>query len=106
MEREDHERLAEKLDQEAGRLEDRSEELGQQIDRTRSDWHAKQTDAGVPGAVEPAGDDGPQDSDDGDGRADDEDEEDDGDEEDDEDDEDDGDEEDEDEDDGNGRSER
>jgi hypothetical protein len=57
MEREEHERLADELAEETDRLEDRSDELGQQIDKTRSDWRAKQTDPGVPGAVEPAGED-------------------------------------------------
>jgi len=52
----DH-RDSEKLDEaiedmtsDAGEMQERSEELGKNIEEARSDWHSKQQDAGVPGA--------------------------------------------------------
>ncbi len=46
-----HEQLAEQLEQEADSLEQRSERLSDEIDRVRDDWHRKQADPSVPGAV-------------------------------------------------------
>jgi hypothetical protein len=43
--------LAEKMEGEAQRLEERSHDLGQDIQETRQDWERKQADPGVPGAV-------------------------------------------------------
>jgi hypothetical protein len=40
----------------AGEMQERSEELGKHIEQTRSDWHSKQQDAGVPGAQSPVDD--------------------------------------------------
>ncbi len=54
MEAEDHEALAKKLEQETEKLERESARLEQEIEETRSDWHAKQADASVPGAVKPS----------------------------------------------------
>ena len=43
--------LADDLEREADRLEQRSEDLGGDIKDTRQDWESKQADSGVPGAV-------------------------------------------------------
>jgi hypothetical protein len=56
-EEQDHGRLADRLEKESDKLEQRSQDLGQEIEDTRTDWRAKQTDPGVPGAVEPVEDD-------------------------------------------------
>jgi hypothetical protein len=37
-------------------MQERSEELGDRIDHTRSDWHRKQQDDAVPGAQPPLDD--------------------------------------------------
>ncbi len=43
----------EKMRAEVNEMEVRVEELGSRIEKTRSDWQAKQQDAGVPGAQLP-----------------------------------------------------
>ena len=45
-----HEERADELEREAERLEQHSEQVGQRIDHTRSEWKSKQQDQGVPGA--------------------------------------------------------
>jgi hypothetical protein len=45
------ERESEKLERESDKLERASKKLGENIEEVRSDWRAKQRDAGVPGAV-------------------------------------------------------
>jgi hypothetical protein len=55
-EREEHEKLADELEQESDRLERRSDELGDEISDTRDDWQRKRNDDGVPGAPPPEGD--------------------------------------------------
>ena len=47
----DHEESAGRAEQEADRLEDRSDALGEQIEDTRSDWESRKADPGVPGAT-------------------------------------------------------
>lgn len=52
MERqEDPDQLADQLQHETGELQQRSEQLGDQISDVRDDWEAKRSDEGVPGAV-------------------------------------------------------
>ena len=46
--------LADKMEKEADRLEDRSNELGEDVDNVRKDWEQKRSDQGVPGANPPA----------------------------------------------------
>jgi hypothetical protein len=46
----DHERQAEAAEREVAELEERSEQVGQEIDEARKDWEAKVADPGVPGA--------------------------------------------------------
>jgi hypothetical protein len=46
------EALAEDMEREARRLEERSRDLGQDIEETRQDWERKQADPAVPGAVD------------------------------------------------------
>ncbi len=53
---EDHDRLADELAAEADRLARENEHLADEIDQVRSEWHAKQQDPGVPGAVPPEND--------------------------------------------------
>ncbi len=53
MEREDHERLADELESEAGRLEAHSDELRGDIEEARTDWESKRADPRVPGAPRP-----------------------------------------------------
>ena len=48
----EHDRQADELEAEAERMEAEGERVEKQIDRTRSDWHSKQADSSVPGAVE------------------------------------------------------
>jgi hypothetical protein len=58
-ERRENEQLDESVEEmraDVNEMEARSEELGGRIEKTRSDWHAKQEDAGVPGAQPPPGD--------------------------------------------------
>ncbi len=50
MEREDHERLADGLEQEGDRLERENKRLDEEINDVRQDWEAKRQDPGVPGA--------------------------------------------------------
>ena len=51
QERGGHEELSARVEQEADRLEERTDALGEQIDDTRSDWEAKKRDPDVPGAA-------------------------------------------------------
>jgi hypothetical protein len=46
----------EKMRANVNEMEVRAKELGTRIEKTRSDWHSKQQDAGVPGAQSPPGD--------------------------------------------------
>jgi hypothetical protein len=45
--------LADDMEKEADRLEDRSKELGEGIDDVRKDWERKREDQAVPGANPP-----------------------------------------------------
>jgi hypothetical protein len=57
-EHEDPDVLADEMEDEADRLQQRSKELGQDVDDVRKDWERKRSDQGVPGANPPAeGDD-------------------------------------------------
>jgi hypothetical protein len=47
----EHERKAQEAEYELSEMEERSDRLAEQIEDTREDWHAKQRDDGVPGAV-------------------------------------------------------
>jgi hypothetical protein len=52
----EHEEQSEKLSRELDRLDEHSEEVGEQIDEARRDWEAKEDDPAVPGAQpEPGG---------------------------------------------------
>ncbi|MGZ4181136.1 MAG: hypothetical protein ACXVUL_10720 [Solirubrobacteraceae bacterium] len=53
-EHEDPGALADEMEEEADRLEDRSKELGEDVDDVRKDWERKRSDQGVPGANPPA----------------------------------------------------
>jgi hypothetical protein len=55
-EHEDHDKLADEMEQEGDRLEQRSAELGDEISETRDDWRRKRADPGVPGAPPPEDD--------------------------------------------------
>jgi hypothetical protein len=46
----DHERQLEAAEREIAELEERSEQVGQEIDEARKDWEAKVADPSVPGA--------------------------------------------------------
>ena len=46
----EHEEQAEKLSRELERLDQHSEEVGEQIDEARREWEAKEDDPAVPGA--------------------------------------------------------
>jgi len=50
-----HDELGSELESNAEKMQERSDSLGAEIDGTRSEWHRKQEDSGVPGA-EPARD--------------------------------------------------
>jgi hypothetical protein len=52
-EHEDYEKLADQLKNESDRLEQRSNELGEEISDVRDDWQRKRNDPGVPGAPPP-----------------------------------------------------
>ncbi len=52
----EHEEHAEELEREAEKLDDHSEEVGEQIDEARREWEANEDDPAVPGA-QPAADD-------------------------------------------------
>jgi len=51
--REEHDRLADELDEEADKLQRQNAELGEEIKQARSDWETKRRDPAVPGAPEP-----------------------------------------------------
>jgi hypothetical protein len=55
-EHEDHEKLADQLEYESDRMEQRSAELGEEISDAHDDWQRKRNDPGVPGAPPPADD--------------------------------------------------
>jgi hypothetical protein len=55
-EHQDHEQLADEMEQEGDRMEQRSAELGDEIADVRDDWERKRSDEGVPGAPPPEGD--------------------------------------------------
>ena len=46
----EHDERAEELEREADKLEEHSQEVGQRIEDTRSEWESKQQDPNVPGA--------------------------------------------------------
>jgi hypothetical protein len=46
----EHEEQGRRLEREADDMEERSENLGRDIDEARSDWESKQGDSNVPGA--------------------------------------------------------
>jgi hypothetical protein len=46
----EHEEQTEKLSRELERLDEHSDEVGEQIDDARRDWEAKEEDPAVPGA--------------------------------------------------------
>ena len=46
----EHEERADELEREADKLEEHSQEVGQRIEDTRSEWESKQQDQAVPGA--------------------------------------------------------
>jgi hypothetical protein len=52
----EHEEQSEKLSRELDRLDEHSEEVGEQIDETRREWEAKEDDPAVPGAQPGPGD--------------------------------------------------
>lgn len=49
-EREDHDRLADELENQADELQEHSEQLQQEIGDVRQDWERKRGDPSVPGA--------------------------------------------------------
>ncbi len=52
----EHKQQADRLEHEAETLQQRSDQLGDEIAETREDWERKQADDSVPGATgEPAG---------------------------------------------------
>jgi hypothetical protein len=57
MEREDIEpgvdRAIDEMESDRDEMEERSEELSDRVDATRHEWHARQSDSQVPGAVAP-----------------------------------------------------
>jgi hypothetical protein len=71
----EHQKQAESLDDEAQDMQERSEQLGEEISSAREDWEAMRRDESVPGAPAPesglppeanyttSGDQPPQDSD-------------------------------------------
>jgi hypothetical protein len=46
----EHDERADELEREADKLEEHSQEVGQRIEDTRSEWESKQQDQAVPGA--------------------------------------------------------
>jgi hypothetical protein len=52
-ERENPEELADQLERDADRMQQRSEELGEKVAEVRQDWERKRGDQGVPGAPPP-----------------------------------------------------
>lgn len=57
----DHEQLADRLEQEAQAMQDRSHELDHELSEIREDWEAKRADPAVPGAPPPPDDEMPAD---------------------------------------------
>lgn len=55
----DVDRAIEEMDSGRREMQQRSDELRQSTDAARHEWHARQSDAGVPGAVAPEEDDEP-----------------------------------------------
>jgi hypothetical protein len=53
----DHEQLADELEREHDDMAHESDALEHEIEETRDEWHARQKDAGVPGAEPPHDDD-------------------------------------------------
>jgi hypothetical protein len=53
-EHEDPGALADEMEEESDRLEDRSKKLGEDVDDVRKDWERKRSDQAVPGANPPA----------------------------------------------------
>ena len=52
----EHAEQSEKLSRELDRLDEHSEEVGEQIDEARREWEAKEDDPAVPGAQPDPGD--------------------------------------------------
>jgi hypothetical protein len=52
---EEHDKLADQIEQEGDKMEQRSAELGDEISDVRDDWQRKRADEGVPGAPPPQG---------------------------------------------------
>ena len=52
----EHEEQSEKLSRELDRMDEHSEEVGEQIDEARREWEAKEDDPAVPGAQPDPGD--------------------------------------------------
>jgi hypothetical protein len=46
----EHEEQADRMERRAGEMEEDSQQLGHQIEETRSDWESKEEDSSVPGA--------------------------------------------------------
>jgi hypothetical protein len=46
----EHEEQGERMAEDADRMEEHSEQLGERIDDVQSDWERKEQDAAVPGA--------------------------------------------------------
>jgi hypothetical protein len=46
----EHDEQAERLEQDADRMEEHSEQLGERIDEIETDWERKEQDVSVPGA--------------------------------------------------------
>lgn len=61
---EDHDQIAQQLDEQAKELEQESERLAGKIDRTREEWEARRRDPGVPGANAPADNEEPDEDED------------------------------------------
>lgn len=52
-EREDPGALADEMEEQADRLQDRSKDLGEEVGEVRKDWERKRSDQSVPGANPP-----------------------------------------------------
>jgi len=52
---EEHDKLADQMEQEGDQMEQRSAELGDEISDVRDDWQRKRADEAVPGALPPEG---------------------------------------------------
>lgn len=46
----EHDERADRMEHEAADMEERADKLGEHIQETRRDWHAKEQDPSVPGA--------------------------------------------------------